>query len=185
MRTRLVRAAMKVQRWASARAMGVMAVCSASLVCSVGASTAAAVGSRSEPVTGGGVHIINKIFDVEFVNAATCSITRSGFTAKARRYNASLVVHIEPFTGYHQYVLRRGSITGHYVSTFIDFKTPSGVEYASNFVPPFPIPNAGAIHFSPGGGLIGIGMHPMFDANGESSVIVAGGMSCHYSKRHR
>lgn len=146
---------------------------------------AAAARSGPSPVTGDGVYVFNRIIDVRFVDVASCSITRSGFPAKARRYHASLLVHIEPFTGFHDYALRRGSIMGPYVSTFIDFTTPSDVEYASNFVPPFSIPNVGAIHFSPHSELIGLGMHPMFDTNGESSVIIAGGMGCRYPKRQR
>jgi hypothetical protein len=151
----------------------------------VGATVASASRPAPAPVKGGGVYIVNRIFAVKFVDTANCSISRSSFTAKARRYSASLVVHIEPFTGFHDYVLRRGSITGPYVSTFIDFTTPSGVDYASNFVPPYPIPNVGAIRFSPNGELIGLRMNPMFDANGESSVISRRGMGCRYPKRRR
>jgi hypothetical protein len=57
------------------------------------------VRSESGPVKGGGVYIVNSNFDVMFADVASCSITRSGFTAKARRYGASLAVHVEPFTG--------------------------------------------------------------------------------------
>lgn len=159
----------------------ILAAVTAAAVClgTGGALPASAAPSVASPVRGGGIIIINSSFDVKFVDTASCSITRSGFTAKAHGYGASLLIRIESFTGFHRYVLERGSLSGPYVSTFIEFRTPSGVEYASNFVPPFTIPNVGAIRFSPNGKLIGLGMHPIFDASGGSSVIVAGGMACH------
>ena len=56
-------------------------------------------------------------------------------------------------------------------------------QFASNFVPPEPVPSLGGIKFSDDGTLIGVGFQPMFNASGSEAVIVTGVMVCHYPKK--
>ena len=58
-----------------------------------------------------------------------------------------------------------------------------GVHYASDYVPPYPVPGGGAINFSDKGKLMGVGFSPMFSEDGSDAVTVAGVLACHYPKK--
>ncbi len=119
-----------------------------------------------------------------FTNAK-CSISkRKGFVASSEALGAKLHVHVQPFNGFGKYPLKAGERTGPYQRTFVDFTTPSGVYFASNFVPPDPVPSLGAVKFSGDGTLVGVGFQPMFNSSGSEAVIITGVMVCHYPKHH-
>jgi hypothetical protein len=75
-------------------------------------------------------------------------------------------------------------LTGPARRTFVSFVSPSGEQFASDFVPPKPVPSLGAIKFSDDGKLIGVGFQPMFNASGSEAIIVTGVMVCHYPKKN-
>jgi hypothetical protein len=118
-----------------------------------------------------------------FTNAK-CSISkRNGFLASSKALGAELHVRVKPFAGFHEYPLKPGQQDAPIRQTFVSFTTPSGVEFASDFIPPYPVPSLGAVKFSDTGKLIGVGFQPMFDASGSEAVIVTGVMVCHYPKK--
>ena len=113
--------------------------------------------------------------------SAQCSIGRLGFfsTASSDRYR--LEADVIPFSGFHRYELNRG----HFTPQVVMLVSPSGVRYASDFVPPYPVPGGGAINFSRHGHLMGIGFSPMFSADGSDAVTVAGVLACNYPTKKR
>jgi hypothetical protein len=115
---------------------------------------------------------------------AKCSISkRNGFLASSKALGSQLYVHVQPFHGFDEYPLKPGEGSAPIRRTFVSFTTPSGVEFASDFVPPYPIGSLGAVKFSDDGKLIGVSFQPMFDASGSEAVIVTGVMVCHYPKK--
>ncbi len=59
------------------------------------------------------------------------------------------------------------------------------MRYASDYVPPYPVPGGGAINFADHGELMGVGFSPMFSEDGSDAVTVAGVLACHYPKKKR
>ena len=115
-------------------------------------------------------------------HSANCSVgKKNGFEAFAHLNGWRLLVGIRPFTGFHRYALVRGRFTG----TFLDLISPSGTDYASDFIPPYHIPSGGEINFSDHGSLMGGGFYPMFNEPGTDAVGVAGGLECHYPNKKR
>lgn len=110
--------------------------------------------------------------------SARCVINNYGFVAYAHDRGYELLVRVHPFDGFHHYPLRRGGATG----IFIVLVSPAHVTYASDYVPPYPVPGGGAINFTHRGELMGAGFHPMFSADGSDAVTVAGVLACHYPK---
>jgi hypothetical protein len=116
---------------------------------------------------------------------AKCSISqRDGFTARSSAFGARLNVHIQPFHGFDEYALEPGKAGAPYQRTFVDFIDPGGRAFASDYVPPHPVPSLGGIKFSDDGKLLGVAFQPMFNASGSEAVIVTGVMVCHYPKKH-
>jgi hypothetical protein len=114
-----------------------------------------------------------------FRSAKCFHYSKTGFTADAVDQGWDLFVRIRPFTGFHRYELVRGRFNG----TFMKLVSPSGVEYASDFVPPHHEPGAGQINFSGNGNLLGGGFANMFNADGSDALDVAGVLRCHYPKQ--
>jgi hypothetical protein len=115
---------------------------------------------------------------------AKCSISkRNGFLASSKRYGAQLHVRVQPFPGFDEYPLKAGKEGAPIERTFVSFTSPSGVDFASDFIPPHPVASGGAVKFSDDGKLIGVGFQPMFNASGSEAVIVTGVMVCHYPKK--
>jgi len=118
-----------------------------------------------------------------FTNAK-CSISkRNGFVATSKALGGRLDVRVQPFDGFHEYPLKPGEAGARIQRTFVAVTTPSGVQFASDFIPPDPVPSLGGVKFSDDGKLIGVGFQPMFDASGSEAVIVTGVMVCHYPKK--
>jgi hypothetical protein len=113
-------------------------------------------------------------------HSASCSIgKKNGFQAVSYDRKWRLLVSVRPFTGFHPYKLERG----HFSGTFISLLSPSGTDYASDFIPPHHIPSGGQINFSHGGNTMGGGFYPMFNEDGSDAVGIAGGLECRYTKR--
>ncbi len=130
-----------------------------------------------------GVLVTRGEITLQVFTNAKCSISkRKGFIASSKALGAKLNVHVQPFDGFDEYPLKAGQRSGPYQRTFVDFTTPSGVYFASNFVAPDPVPSLGAIKFSDDGELVGVGFQPMFNASGSEAVIITGVMVCHYPK---
>jgi hypothetical protein len=115
-------------------------------------------------------------------DSANCAI-RNGKTFGAVSHDRGwrLQIQVFPFTGFHSYDLVRG----HFSRTLLMLVSPSGTEYASDFIPPHHISSGGRINFSDHGGMVGGGFYPMFNEDGSDAVGVAGVMTCHYPKRVR
>ncbi len=115
---------------------------------------------------------------------AQCSISkRNGFLASSKALGAQLHVRVQPFHGFGEYPLKAGRQHAPIRRTFVSFISPSGVEFASDFIPPDPVPSLGAVKFSDDGRLVGVGFQPMFNASGSEAVIVTGVIICHYPKK--
>ncbi len=118
-----------------------------------------------------------------FTNAR-CSISkRNGFVATSKALGGRLEVRVKPFDGFDEYPLKPGEQGAPIRQTFVSVTTPSGVQFASDFIPPEPVPSFGMVTFSDDGKLVGVGFQPMFDASGSEAVIVTGVMVCHYPKK--
>ena len=155
---------------------------------------AAVVGALVAPTGGAGVAVAKPnphgvLVDrggitLQVFTNARCSISkRNGFLASSKRFGAHLYVHVQPFDGFDEYPLKQGEVTGPARRTFVSFVSPSGEQFASDFVPPHPVPSLGAVKFSDDGKLIGVGFQPMFNASGSEAIIVTGVMVCHYPKQ--
>ncbi len=116
-------------------------------------------------------------------HSANCVINKGKtFVAIAYDEKWRLTVQLASFTGFHRYALERG----HYNGRFISVISPSGAEYASDFIPPHQIPSGGQVNFSDRGKIMGGGFYPMFNEDGSDALGVAGSLTCHYPKRkHR
>jgi hypothetical protein len=159
------------------------ALCTAALLGALAAPTGLAVVALAKPKPHGVLVDRGQNILQVFTNAK-CSISkRNGFLASSKGLGARLHVHVQPFHGFDEYPLKAGEERGPVRRTFVDFTTPSGVYFASNFVPPYPVPSLGAVKFSDDGKLIGVGFQPMFNASGSEAVIVTGVMVCHYPKK--
>jgi hypothetical protein len=134
-----------------------------------------------------GVRVLNsESHVVALFRSAKCRINKLGFYSDAfdRRYHLEanvLSAPGAPFAGFKQYPLERGHATQVYVA----LKSPSGVYYASDFVPPYPVHGGGALNFSSDGKLLGIGFSPMFSEDGSDAVTVAGVLKCKYPKKKK
>lgn len=106
---------------------------------------------------------------------------RRGFEGVAFDQKWELLVKIRPFTGFHRYELERG----HFNGTFLSLFSPSGVDYASDFIPPHHEPGAGQVNFSWNGSLLSAGFAAMFNEDGSDAVDVGGVLRCHYPQRTR
>ena len=162
----------------------ISAVCAVAVLGVLGATIASGVAFAKPTPNPQGVRvdrtgIIHRVF-----TDANCSVSkRDGFTARSRALGTRLNVHIQPFRGFDEYPLEPGKAGAPYRRTFVDFISPSGLAFASDYVPPYPIGSLGAIKFSDDGKLIGVAFQPMFDASGSQAVIVTGVMVCHYPKK--
>jgi hypothetical protein len=113
--------------------------------------------------------------------SAKCTINRLGFFSEALDRGYRLRADVIPFRGFHHYKLARG----HYDPQVVTLVSPSGVRYASDYVPPYPVPGGGAINFNDHGKLMGVGFSPMFSQDGSDAVTVAGVLTCNYPKKKR
>jgi hypothetical protein len=125
-----------------------------------------------------------KVFDSHFhvvavFSSAKCKIGRLGFFSDAFSRGYHLEADVIPFSGFHHYPLRRG----HFTPQVVILISPSGVRYASDYVPPYPVHGGGAINFTAGGTLMGVGFSPMFSRDGSDAVTLAGVVPCEYPKR--
>jgi hypothetical protein len=118
---------------------------------------------------------------VAVFRSAKCRINGYGFLATATNRGYELLARVHPFRGFQDYALQRGHATGRYVV----LSSPAHVTYASDYVPPYPVPGAGAINFADHGTLMGVGFSPMFSEDGSDAVTVAGVLTCHYPKKKR
>jgi hypothetical protein len=121
---------------------------------------------------------------VAVFRSAKCQVGRAGhkplFFSTASNRGYVLQADVIPFKGFDKrYDLRRG----HFDPQFLSLHSPSGVDYASDFVPPYPVHHGGAINFEHGGGLMGVGFSPMFSQDGTDAVTVTGVLVCHYAKK--
>ena len=111
--------------------------------------------------------------------SAKCKIGKLGFFSDAFDSGYHLQADVIPFDKFRRYKLGRG----HFTPQVVRLISPSGVHYASDFVPPYPVPGGGAINFSTDGALMGVGFSPMFSEDGSDAVTVAGVLACHYPKK--
>jgi hypothetical protein len=144
-----------------------------------------ALPASTTTVGGGSGHLV-RVLDsqgqqVAIFRSAKCRVHRSGFFSDAFSAGYHLTAFIDPFSGFHHYRLSRG----HFAPQYVSLTSPSGVQYASDFVPPYPVPGEGAINFSRNGRLMGVGFSPMFSEDGSDAVTVAGVLVCKYPKRKR
>jgi hypothetical protein len=133
-----------------------------------------------------GVIVARGFFVLVTFTDAKCSVSAShGFTATAKGSggaHVSLHVHIDPFEKFGTYPLDQGRSGGPILKTFISYTDSHHVDFASNFIPPYPVDSLGEIDFGDGGRQIGVGFHPMFNSSGSDAVIVTGVMACHYPR---
>ena len=111
--------------------------------------------------------------------SAKCKISKIGFFSDATDNGWRLEADVIPFDGFKHYKLERG----HFTPQVVKLRSPSGVHFASDYVPPYPVPGGGAINFSKDGALMGVGFSPMFSEDGSDAVTVAGTLTCHYPKK--
>jgi hypothetical protein len=116
---------------------------------------------------------------VAIFTSAKCKIGKLGFFSEASDSGYRLQADVIPFDGFRRYKLERG----HFTPQVVRLISPSGVHYASDFVPPYPVHGGGAIHFSKDGALMGVGFSPMFSEDGSDAVTVAGVLPCNYPKK--
>lgn len=116
--------------------------------------------------------------------SAKCRVSKSSFVAQASDGNRDFEVHVKPFkSGDHRYALHRGSAKQAYKTpTYIEYFSPHG-NYASDFVPPYPVHGGGAVDFKDHDKLMGAGFSPTFNAPGTDAVNIAGVLECHYPKK--
>jgi hypothetical protein len=127
-----------------------------------------------------GIRIFNgESPNLALVTSAKCKVDRTGFTAVGYQNSYILYVRIRHFTGFHKYALRRGVFTG----TWIEVRNPALVWFASDYVPPYPVPGGGEINFADHGMRLGGGFYPMFNQTGTDGVGTAGGLKCRYPKK--
>ena len=158
-------------------------LCAAAVLGALIASSGLAVVAVARPKRHG-VLVDRGGITLQVFTNAQCSISRRrGFLASSKGSGAHLYVHVQPFDGFGQYPLKQGEVTGPVQRTFVSFVSPSGEQFASDFVPPKPVPSLGAVKFSDGGRLVGVGFQPMFNASGSEAVIVTGVMVCPYPKK--
>ncbi len=116
---------------------------------------------------------------VAVFRSAKCRIGHGSFFSDAFDNGYHLQADVIPFNGFRRYRLARG----HFTPQVVRLISPSGVHYASDYVPPYPVPGGGAINFSDKGKLMGVGFSPMFSEDGSDAVTVAGVLACHYPKK--
>lgn len=87
------------------------------------------------------------------------------------------------FSGFHKYDLALGADANPVLRFSEKGETLSG-GYSNEFVPPFPVPGAGQINFTPNGKRMGVGFGPaMWNRDASSAVVLAGALECRYAKR--
>ena len=138
----------------------------------VSSASAARVGHRVRLIDGSG-----KV--VAIFTSAKCKISKIGFFSDASDNGWRLQADVIPFDGFKHYKLQRG----HFTPQVVKLHSPSGVHFASDYVPPYPVHGGGAINFSKDGKLMGVGFSPMFSEDGSDAVTVAGTLACHYPKK--
>ncbi len=111
--------------------------------------------------------------------SAKCKITKLGFLSDAFDNGYHLEADVIPFRGFHHYKLARG----HFTPQVVRLISPSGVRYASDYVPPYPVPGGGGINFTKDGKLMGVGFSPTFSEDGTDAVTITGVLACHYPKK--
>ena len=116
---------------------------------------------------------------VAVFRSAKCRIGHGSFFSDAFDNGYHLQADVIPFDGFRRYRLERGHFTPQVVRPI----SPSGAHYASDFVPPYPVPGGGAINFTKDGSLMGVGFSPMFSEDGSDAVTVTGVVPCHYPKK--
>jgi len=116
---------------------------------------------------------------VAIFTSAKCKIGKFGFFSDAYDNGYHLQADVIPFDGFRHYKLERG----HFTPQVVRLISPSGVHYASDYVPPYPVHGGGAINFTKDGSLMGVGFSPMFSEDGSDAVTVAGVVPCHYPKK--
>ena len=131
-------------------------------------------------VSGHAVRVLdNQSRIVATFTSAKCKINKLGFFSDAFDNGYHLEADVIPFSKFHRYKLARG----HFTPQVVRLISPSGVHYASDYVPPYPVPGGGAINFSKDGALMGVGFSPMFSEDGSDAVTVAGVLECHYPRK--
>ncbi|MGE5407394.1 MAG: hypothetical protein ACM3NV_02165 [Syntrophothermus sp.] len=89
------------------------------------------------------------------------------------------------FTGFHKYDLALETNPSAYLRFSVKGEFQSG-GYSNEFVPPFPVPGAGQIRFSPNGRRVGLGFGPaMWNRDASDAVVLAGAIECHYPAKRR
>jgi hypothetical protein len=111
--------------------------------------------------------------------SAKCKIVKGSFFSDAYDNGYHLEADVIPFDKFKRYKLARG----HFTPQVVRLISPSGVHYASDYVPPYPVHGGGAIDFSTDGMLMGVGFSPMFSEDGSKAVTVTGVLTCHYPKK--
>jgi hypothetical protein len=145
---------------------------------------AAIVVLGSGPVAAAGAPHKVRVLDshsrvVAVFTSAKCKVGRAGFFSDAFNRGYHLEADVIPFDGFHRYALERG----HFTPQVVILISPSGVRYASDYVPPYPVHGGGAINFASHGTLMGVGFSPMFSRDGSDAVTVAGVLACDYPKK--
>jgi hypothetical protein len=116
--------------------------------------------------------------EVARFRSGSCSVSRGEFRATAKSGAYKLLVIIPHFRGFHRYTL-------HYQSSepFFVVYGPHG-PFSNVYFPGGTPPSAGgAINFSSGGGLMGLGFIDTFNNNSSDDVLPAGVMACAYPRR--
>jgi hypothetical protein len=116
---------------------------------------------------------------------AKCTKGKHYFHAEATSTDGQyeLDAGIREFTGFHPYDVTLGSTNPHILFESKQAGTPA---YSNQFVPPYPVPGAGQIRFSPKGKRMGIGFGPaMWSDDSSSAVVLAGGLECRYPRKKR
>jgi hypothetical protein len=128
---------------------------------------------------------------------AKCKITKSGngksFFMLSRSTNGKYILDaaiLHNFDTFTNYPVKQGPGQEPDIIVEAASKPKDASEWGSQFLPPFPVPGAGAINFSdekgkPGTGqLVGVGFGPaMWARDSSSAVVLAGVVECHYKKK--
>jgi hypothetical protein len=133
-----------------------------------------------------GVRVIGENEQVLAIfKTAKCTKGKHYFHAEAFSTDKAyeLDAGIRDFSGFHPYEVALGSTNPHILFESRQAGSPA---YSNEFEPPYPVPGAGQIRFSPNGKRVGIGFGPaMWSDDGSSAVVLAGGLECRYPKKRR
>jgi hypothetical protein len=141
--------------------------------------------SAASAASSPGVRVIGEDEQVLAIfKTAKCNKSKHFFHAEAfsadRQYE--LDAFIRQFSGFHPYEVSLGSTD----PAILFSSAHPGPIYSNQFEPPYPVPGAGQIRFSPNGKRMGIGFGPaMWSDDASSAVVLAGGLECRYPRKKR